>query len=60
MLAKAFGEQTGRTIGARKPCESDELRPVWTLAEARRFGLITDFTRFCELRTPLRSCSLRA
>jgi integrase len=38
VLAKAFGEQTGRSIGARKPCESAERRPVWTLAEARRFG----------------------
>jgi len=38
VLAKAFGEQTGRTLGARKPRKSDELRPVWTVAEARRFG----------------------
>jgi integrase len=38
VLAKAFGEQTGCTLGARKPRESDEVRPVWTLAEARRFG----------------------
>jgi hypothetical protein len=38
VLAKAFGGQTGRTLGARKPRESDDLRPVWTLAEARRFG----------------------
>jgi integrase len=38
VLAKAFGELTGRTLGARKPRESDEVRPVWTLAEARRFG----------------------
>jgi integrase len=38
VLAKAFGEQTGRTLGACKPRESDEVRPVWTLSEARRFG----------------------
>jgi len=38
VLAKAFGEQTGRTLGARKPRESDDVRPVWTLAEAQRFG----------------------
>src|SRR5947208_244778 len=38
VLAKAFGEQTGWTLGARKPRESDEVRPVWTLAEARCFG----------------------
>jgi integrase len=38
VLAKAFGEQTGRTLGARKPRESDDPHPVWTLAEARRFG----------------------
>jgi hypothetical protein len=31
-----------------------------SLAQARRFGLITVFVDFCELRTPLRSCSLRA
>jgi hypothetical protein len=37
VLAKAFGEQTGRTLGARKPRESDEVHPVWTLAEARCF-----------------------
>ena len=28
VLAKAFGEQTGRTLGARKPRESDDMRPV--------------------------------
>lgn len=38
VLAKAFAEQVGRTLGVRKPRESDELRPVWSLAEARRFG----------------------
>jgi integrase len=38
VLVKAFEEQTGRTLGAHKPRESDEQRPVWTLAEARRFG----------------------
>jgi integrase len=37
VLAKAFGEQTGRTLGAHKPRESDDLRPVWTLSEARCF-----------------------
>lgn len=37
VLAKAFGEQLGRSLGARRPCESDEVRPVWTLAEARCF-----------------------
>lgn len=37
VLAKAFGEQTGRTLGACKPGESDGLRPVWMLAEARCF-----------------------
>jgi integrase len=38
VLAKAFAEQTGRTLGARKPRESDDVRQVWTVAEARRFG----------------------
>ena len=38
VFAKAFGEQTGRTLGARTPRESDDERPVWTVAEARRFG----------------------
>jgi integrase len=38
VLTKAFGEQTGRTLGACRPRESDNVRPVWTLAEARRFG----------------------
>ena len=38
VLAKAFVEQTGRTLGANKPRESDDERPVWSLAEARRFG----------------------
>ena len=38
VLAKAFDEQTGRRLGARKPRDSDEERPVWTLAEARRFA----------------------
>jgi integrase len=36
--AKAFVEQVGRTLGARKLRESDDERPVWSLAEARRFG----------------------
>jgi hypothetical protein len=34
VLAKAFVEHVGRTLGARKPCESDDERPVWSLAEA--------------------------
>jgi integrase len=38
VLAKAFVEQVGRTLAARKPRESDDVRPVWSLAEARRFG----------------------
>jgi integrase len=38
VLAKAFVEQVGRTLGARKPRKSDGVRPVWSLAEARRFG----------------------
>ncbi|MEU4563625.1 site-specific integrase [Actinoplanes sp. NPDC023936] len=38
VLRKAFGEQTGRNLGLRKPLESDEERQVWTLAEARRFA----------------------
>jgi hypothetical protein len=37
VLAKAFTEQVGRTLGVRKPRESDDERPVWSLAEARRF-----------------------
>lgn len=42
VLVKAFDEQTGRSLGMRKPRESDDERQVWTLAEARRF---TDFVR---------------
>lgn len=38
VLAKAFVEQVGRTLGARKPRASDDERPVWSLAEARCFG----------------------
>lgn len=38
VLAKMFVEQVGRTLGARKPREGDDERPVWTLAEARCFG----------------------
>ena len=38
VLAKTFVEQVGRTLGARKPRESDDVRPVWSLAEARCFG----------------------
>jgi hypothetical protein len=34
VLAKAFAAQTGRALGAHKPRESDEVRPVWTLVEA--------------------------
>lgn len=37
VLSKAFGERTGRSLGTRKPRQSDEVRPVWTLAEARCF-----------------------
>jgi integrase len=37
VLANAFAEHTGRTLDAHKPRESDDIRPVWTLAEARRF-----------------------
>ncbi|WP_433077787.1 tyrosine-type recombinase/integrase [Dactylosporangium sp. CA-052675] len=37
ILAEAFVEQTGRTLGAHKPRETDDLRPVWTIAEARTF-----------------------
>jgi integrase len=37
VLTKAYGEQTGLTLGAHRPRESDTLRPVWTLTEARRF-----------------------
>jgi hypothetical protein len=32
VLAKAFVEQVGRTLGVRKPRESDDVRPVWCLA----------------------------
>jgi len=38
VLEKVFVEQIGRSLGARKPRESDDERPVWSLAEARRFG----------------------
>jgi integrase len=37
VLSKAFGEQTGRALGACKPRESDDRRPVWTVDEARTF-----------------------
>jgi integrase len=37
VLAKAFGEQIGRTLRARKPRETGDVHPVWTLAEARSF-----------------------
>jgi len=37
VLGKAFGEQTGRTLGAHRPRESDDLRAVWTVDEARAF-----------------------
>jgi integrase len=38
VLTKAFAERVGRILGARKPRETDDERPVWSLAEARRFG----------------------
>jgi integrase len=38
VLAKAFVEQIRPDPGARKPRESDDERPVWSLAEAQRFG----------------------
>jgi integrase len=38
ILAKAFKEQIGRSLGVHKPRESDDERPVWTVAEAQRFG----------------------
>jgi integrase len=37
VLSKAIGEQTGRTLGTRKPRQPDDVHAVWTLAEARRF-----------------------
>lgn len=37
VLTKAFGEETGRTLGARKPRPSDVVHPVWTLREAQHF-----------------------
>ncbi|MEV0566876.1 site-specific integrase [Dactylosporangium sp. NPDC050588] len=37
VLGKAFGEQTSRTLGACKPRESDDRRPVWTVDEVRAF-----------------------
>ncbi|WP_345137372.1 site-specific integrase [Dactylosporangium darangshiense] len=37
ILTKAIGEQIGRTLGTHKPRHTDHVRPVWTLAEARRF-----------------------
>lgn len=36
-LSKAFYEETGLSLGTRKPRLSDKLRPVWTLDEARTF-----------------------
>jgi integrase len=38
VLAKAFGDLAGRKLGARKPRETDDVRPVWSVAEARCFG----------------------
>jgi hypothetical protein len=38
ILDKAFREQVGRSLGAHKPRESGDERPVWTIAEAQRFG----------------------
>jgi hypothetical protein len=37
LLAKAVGEQTGRSLGAYQPRQTDVVRPAWTLAEARSF-----------------------
>jgi hypothetical protein len=37
VLAGAFGEQTGRALSVWKPRESDDVRPVWTVVEARLF-----------------------
>ncbi|BCJ75084.1 site-specific integrase [Catellatospora sp. IY07-71] len=37
VLSKAFYEETGLSLGTRKPRLSDKLRPVWTLDEARTF-----------------------
>lgn len=37
VLFKAYVEQTGHQLKTRKPRPADELRPVWTLDEARRF-----------------------
>lgn len=38
ILDKAFREQVGINLGVHKPRESDDERPVWTLAEAKRFS----------------------
>ena len=37
VLSKALGEQTGRSLGAHAPRQTDVVRPVWMLAEARCF-----------------------
>jgi len=37
VLSKAYLEQTGHQLNARKPRLADELPPVWTFDEARRF-----------------------
>lgn len=59
VLAKAFGEQTGRTLSARKPRESDDERPVWTIAEARRFGVYVGGDRLYPLWRLLLMTGLR-
>ncbi|MFG2045248.1 tyrosine-type recombinase/integrase [Dactylosporangium sp. NPDC048998] len=59
VLAKAFFEQTGRTLGARKPRETDNLRPVWTIAEARTFLAYTTGDRLHPLWRLLLTTGLR-
>ncbi|WP_245571198.1 tyrosine-type recombinase/integrase [Catelliglobosispora koreensis] len=41
VLTKAFGDETGRHLGARKPRPSDDERLVWTLNEVQRFLAVT-------------------
>ncbi|WP_020521679.1 tyrosine-type recombinase/integrase [Catelliglobosispora koreensis] len=41
VLTKAFGDETGRDLGARKPRPSDDERLVWTLTEVQRFLAVT-------------------
>jgi integrase len=52
-------EQVGRALGARKPRESDKERPVWSLAEARRFGDHVGGDRLYPLWRPLLVTGLR-